>query len=106
MSFSSVPITLMLHLNFTSFGVSWLCLSWSRDGLLLTAACYYLQHYMLNNEINEQLVTASSVEEGDTVLEIGPGTGSLTNALINVGATVLAIEKVTYASLLTLVLLA
>ncbi|KAE8693819.1 hypothetical protein F3Y22_tig00110793pilonHSYRG00065 [Hibiscus syriacus] len=51
------------------------------------------QHYMLNSEINEQLVRAANVEEGDVVLEIGPGTGSLTNVLINSGATVLAIEK-------------
>ncbi|KAL4360569.1 hypothetical protein GQ457_04G032040 [Hibiscus cannabinus] len=51
------------------------------------------QHYMLNSEINEQLVRAANVEEGQLVLEIGPGTGSLTNVLINSGATVLAIEK-------------
>ncbi|MBA0858848.1 hypothetical protein Goshw_001082 [Gossypium schwendimanii] len=51
------------------------------------------QHYMLNPEINEQLARAANVEEGDVVLEIGPGTGSLTNVLINSGATVLAIEK-------------
>ncbi|XP_062156505.1 ribosomal RNA small subunit methyltransferase, chloroplastic [Alnus glutinosa] len=51
------------------------------------------QHYMLNNEINEQLASAASVEDGDVVLEIGPGTGSLTNVLINAGAIVLAIEK-------------
>ncbi|GLT66613.1 hypothetical protein SLA2020_389700 [Shorea laevis] len=51
------------------------------------------QHYMLNNEINEQLASVASVEEGDVVLEIGPGTGSLTNVLINAGAIVLAIEK-------------
>ncbi|KAL9385514.1 hypothetical protein Peur_022524 [Populus x canadensis] len=51
------------------------------------------QHYMLNDEINEQLVASANVEEGDLVLEIGPGTGSLTNVLIDAGATVLAIEK-------------
>ncbi|XP_021280633.1 ribosomal RNA small subunit methyltransferase, chloroplastic [Herrania umbratica] len=51
------------------------------------------QHYMLNSEINEQLTRAANVEEGDVVLEIGPGTGSLTNVLIRSGATVLAIEK-------------
>ncbi|KAH7577845.1 hypothetical protein JRO89_XS01G0306800 [Xanthoceras sorbifolium] len=51
------------------------------------------QHYMLNSEINEQLVDAADVKEGDVVLEIGPGTGSLTNVLLNAGATVLAIEK-------------
>jgi 16S rRNA A1518/A1519 N6-dimethyltransferase RsmA/KsgA/DIM1 with predicted DNA glycosylase/AP lyase activity len=53
-----------------------------------------LQHYMLNDEINEQLVASANVEEGDLILEIGPGTGSLTNVLIDAGATVLAIEKV------------
>ncbi|KAK4381194.1 Ribosomal RNA small subunit methyltransferase, chloroplastic [Sesamum angolense] len=52
------------------------------------------QHYMLNASVNEELVAAANVREGDIVLEIGPGTGSLTNVLVNAGATVLAIEKV------------
>ncbi|KAL5565499.1 hypothetical protein UlMin_028663 [Ulmus minor] len=51
------------------------------------------QHYMLNSEINEQLSGAADVGEGDVVLEIGPGTGSLTNVLINAGAFVVAVEK-------------
>ncbi|KAL1217118.1 Ribosomal RNA small subunit methyltransferase [Cardamine amara subsp. amara] len=51
------------------------------------------QHYMLNSDINDQLASAADVKQGDFVLEIGPGTGSLTNVLINLGATVLAIEK-------------
>ncbi|KAK4853657.1 hypothetical protein QYF36_012438 [Acer negundo] len=51
------------------------------------------QHYMLNSEINDQLADAADVKEGDVVLEIGPGTGSLTNVLLDAGATVLAIEK-------------
>ncbi|KAM3698606.1 hypothetical protein ACJW31_06G200500 [Castanea mollissima] len=54
------------------------------------------QHYMLNSDINEQLASAAHVEEGDVVLEIGPGTGSLTNVLLNAGAFVLAIEKDPY----------
>lgn len=49
---------------------------------------------MLNASINEELAAAANVKEGDIVLEIGPGTGSLTNVLVNAGATVLAIEKV------------
>lgn len=49
---------------------------------------------MLNVEINEQLAEAANVQEGDFVLEIGPGTGSLTNVLLDLGASVLAIEKV------------
>ncbi|XP_028547958.1 ribosomal RNA small subunit methyltransferase, chloroplastic isoform X2 [Dendrobium catenatum] len=51
------------------------------------------QHYMLNSSINDQLSSIAGVVEGDVVLEIGPGTGSLTNVLINAGATVIAIEK-------------
>lgn len=49
---------------------------------------------MVNNEVNEQLVDAANVGDGDVVLEIGPGTGSLTNVLVESGATILAIEKV------------
>ncbi|KAK1376923.1 hypothetical protein POM88_033116 [Heracleum sosnowskyi] len=52
------------------------------------------QHYMLSSSINEQLVAAADVKEGDVVLEIGPGIGSLTNVLVESGAIVLAIEKV------------
>ncbi|KAL7238773.1 hypothetical protein ACSBR2_004800 [Camellia fascicularis] len=51
------------------------------------------QHYMLNSSVNEQLVDVADVKEGDVVLEIGPGTGSLTSVLVNAGATVLGIEK-------------
>ncbi|TKY65508.1 Ribosomal RNA small subunit methyltransferase [Spatholobus suberectus] len=51
------------------------------------------QHYMLNSDINEQLAGAAGIEQGDVVLEIGPGTGSLTNVILNSGAFVLAVEK-------------
>ncbi|KAK7295006.1 hypothetical protein RJT34_17909 [Clitoria ternatea] len=51
------------------------------------------QHYMLNSDINEQLAGAAAIEQGDVVLEIGPGTGSLTNVLLNSGAFVFAVEK-------------
>lgn len=53
-----------------------------------------LQHYMLNSSVNEELVNVAGVKDGDLVLEIGPGTGSLTNVLIKAGASVIAIEKV------------
>ncbi|KAI3693896.1 hypothetical protein L1987_76851 [Smallanthus sonchifolius] len=58
------------------------------------------QHYMLNGEVNEQLVDAANVSDGDVVLEIGPGTGSLTNVLVESGANVLAIEKDPYMAAL------
>ncbi|OIV98749.1 hypothetical protein TanjilG_24920 [Lupinus angustifolius] len=52
------------------------------------------QHYMLNSDINEQLAGVACIEQGDVVFEIGPGTGSLTNVLLNSGAFVLAVEKI------------
>lgn len=55
---------------------------------------------MLNPEVNEQLVNVAGVEEGDVVLEIGPGTGSLTNVLLAAGATVVAVEKVFSSTLI------
>ncbi|KAK6162446.1 hypothetical protein DH2020_002287 [Rehmannia glutinosa] len=58
------------------------------------------QHYMLNGSVNEELVAAANVKEGDIVLEIGPGTGSLTNVLVDAGATVLAVEKDPYMAAL------
>eukprot|EP01018_Ginkgo_biloba_P016830 Gb_34282 [translate_table: standard] len=51
------------------------------------------QHYMLNSTINEKLVEEAKVKDGDVVLEVGPGTGSLTSALVNAGALVFAVEK-------------
>ncbi|KAL6569461.1 Ribosomal RNA small subunit methyltransferase, chloroplastic [Orobanche minor] len=58
------------------------------------------QHYMVDSSVNEELVAAGNVKEGDIVLEIGPGTGSLTNVLVTAGATVLAIEKDPYMAAL------
>ncbi|CAH9145827.1 unnamed protein product [Cuscuta epithymum] len=58
------------------------------------------QHYMVNSAVNDQLVATAEVKEGDVVLEIGPGTGSLTHALVNSGATVLAVEKDPYMAAL------
>lgn len=52
-----------------------------------------LQHYVVNLSINEQLASVARVEDGECVLEIGPGTGALTQVL-DAGATVLAVEKV------------
>lgn len=58
------------------------------------------QHYMLNGTVNERLAAAANVGEGDLVLEIGPGTGSLTNVLVESGATVLGVEKDPYMAAL------
>lgn len=65
----------------------------------LVSSPLFAQNYMLNSSVNEELVRVAGVGEGDVVLEIGPGTGSLTNVLIDAGATVVAIEKVSNSSL-------
>lgn len=61
---------------------------------VLSYGAVVLQHYMLNSSINEQLADTADIRDGDVILEIGPGTGSLTNVILDAGATVLAIEKV------------
>ena len=49
---------------------------------------------MVNQEINEKLIQTANIKKNDLVLEIGPGTGSLTNYLVEAGAHVIAVEKV------------
>lgn len=52
----------------------------------------YGQHFLTDRNIIKKIVRAAGIEEGDPVLEIGPGTGALTEGLIEAGADVLAIE--------------
>ncbi len=51
------------------------------------------QNFLKNPQVLEKIVKAAEIKEGDGVLEIGPGTGVLTQALIKKGARVIAIEK-------------
>src|SRR3972149_1165272 len=50
------------------------------------------QHFLTDKNIIRKIVRAAGIEKGDLVLEIGPGTGALTERLIEAGANVLAIE--------------
>jgi 16S rRNA (adenine1518-N6/adenine1519-N6)-dimethyltransferase len=43
-------------------------------------------------QIRDAIVSAAGVEPGCAVVEIGPGTGALTEALLRAGASVLAVE--------------
>ncbi len=51
------------------------------------------QNFLKNPGIAEKIVAFSGVEQGDTVLEIGPGKGALTGALLKSASRVVAVEK-------------
>ena len=51
------------------------------------------QHFLLDLNITRKIARAASVNGSDTVLEIGPGPGGLTRALLETGACVFAIER-------------
>ncbi len=50
------------------------------------------QNFLIDHNLITKLVEASGVGPGDTVLEVGPGTGTLTEALLDRGARVIACE--------------
>lgn len=50
------------------------------------------QHFLLDERVVADIVAASGVTKGDRVLEIGPGPGILTEALLASGADVVAAE--------------
>lgn len=51
------------------------------------------QNFLKNRSILKLMISAGRVSPGDTVLEIGPGKGSLTRILLESEASVVAIEK-------------
>ena len=50
------------------------------------------QNFIEDKELLEELVELAEISSSDKVLEIGPGSGNLTELLISKGKTVLAIE--------------
>lgn len=51
------------------------------------------QHFLTNPSYLRAIADAGRVAEGSVVLEVGPGTGSLTEEMLSRGAKVIAIEK-------------
>ncbi len=51
------------------------------------------QNFLVDGNIVRKSLELAEVRPGDTVVEIGPGLGTLTTALLEAGATVWAIEK-------------
>jgi len=54
---------------------------------------YLGQNFLINDSILPTIIKAAEINAGDTVVEVGPGTGILTKALLDAGAKVFAIEK-------------
>ncbi len=51
------------------------------------------QNFLIDQNVIQKIVSAASIKKGDLVLEIGPGPGALTQAMIAIGADVIAVEK-------------
>lgn len=51
------------------------------------------QHFLRDANILQEMVDAAEIKVGDTVIEVGPGTGTLTERLIATGARIIAVEK-------------
>ncbi len=51
------------------------------------------QHFLIDEATLEEIVATAAIKPGDLVLEVGPGLGVLTQALIRQGAEVTAIEQ-------------
>jgi 16S rRNA (adenine1518-N6/adenine1519-N6)-dimethyltransferase len=50
------------------------------------------QNFLVRGEALDRIADAAQVEEGQTVLEVGPGLGGLTSRLLDRGARVIAVE--------------
>ena len=52
----------------------------------------YGQNFLIDLNLMRKLVESAEVGPADTILEVGPGTGSLTDCLLDTGARVIAVE--------------
>ncbi len=50
------------------------------------------QHFLLHKQIAQRMVSVAHITKRDTVVEIGPGTGKLTDALLEKAGKVIALE--------------
>ena len=65
--------------------------SLSLHGLLARKS--FGQHFLLDLNITRKIARLAGSLEGEAVIEVGPGPGGLTRALLEAGARVIAVEK-------------
>ena len=51
------------------------------------------QHFLLDLNVTRKIARLAAFSPGQTVIEVGPGPGGLTQALLEAGAHVVAVEK-------------
>lgn len=51
------------------------------------------QNFLIDGNIVQKIVTLAKVNPGDLILEVGPGPGALTQALLEAGVELVAVEK-------------
>ena len=51
------------------------------------------QHFLNSKHVLGQIIEAGKIQSDENILEIGPGTGFLTEALLKTGANIVAVEK-------------
>lgn len=51
------------------------------------------QNFLINEGVYKKIVAALEIEKNDTIVEVGPGLGTLTEYLAESGAMIIAIEK-------------
>lgn len=52
----------------------------------------FSQNWLVDQSVVAKIIQAAEIQKGETVLEVGPGTGVLTQALVDAGAHVIAVE--------------
>ena len=77
-------------INFQPTKISEIKKIWEEEGFTLKKSLS--QNFLIDQNIVKKIVDAAEVAEGDTVLEIGPGSGALTLEMLNRGAIVHGVE--------------
>lgn len=69
----------------------WTISSFNRD--IMRAKKQFGQNWLVDNSVIADMLLINSIQPGDLIVEIGPGKGALTKALLEHQARVIAVEK-------------